>query len=74
MRTNLPAQRSSFIGRKRALVTLRGLFRRGRVVTLVGAPGVGKTRLALHHAHGCVQRNAYGGGVWLVDACHPATD
>ena len=68
MRTNLPAQRSSFIGRKRALETLRALLRRGRLVTLVGAPGVGKTRLALQHALACAAKKAYPGGVWLVDA------
>ena len=46
----LPAERSSFVGRRRELAELRGLLSEGRLVTLVGPGGVGKTRLALRGA------------------------
>jgi len=44
----MPSQATSFIGRDKALHEVTALLRRGpRLVTLVGPPGVGKTRLAL---------------------------
>ncbi len=45
----LPAARTSYIGREQEHARLYDLFFtvRARLVTLVGAPGVGKTRLAL---------------------------
>src|SRR5262249_16912332 len=46
-RHNLPAQVSSFVGRERELGELQGLLAHTRALTLVGAGGVGKTRLAL---------------------------
>jgi predicted ATPase len=51
--------RTSFVGRKRQLETLRALFRRGRVVTLVGAPGVGTTRDAFNQAYPQGHRSAW---------------
>ncbi|MGW4489882.1 LuxR C-terminal-related transcriptional regulator [Amycolatopsis sp. NPDC004368] len=42
----LPAELTSFIGRRRELVEIRRLLSAGRLVTLTGAGGVGKTRLA----------------------------
>ena len=47
---NLPNQVSSFVGRERQLDELRQLLSRARMVTLTGAGGVGKTRLALQLA------------------------
>jgi predicted ATPase len=38
-----------FIGRSRDLATLAGLLERERLVTILGPPGMGKTRLAEHH-------------------------
>lgn len=64
-RTNLPDQVSSFIGRARELVELRELLAGARVVTLTGAGGVGKTRLALRL--GAEVLDGSGDGVWLVD-------
>ena len=64
-RTNLPEEISSFVGRERELVELRELLGVSRVVTLTGAGGVGKTRLAQRLAGESV-----GGpvdGVWFVD-------
>ncbi len=44
----MPSQATSFLGRDKALYEVTALLRRGpRLVTLVGPPGVGKTRLAL---------------------------
>jgi predicted ATPase len=45
--SNLPAERSSFIGRASEIATLRRLLDRNRLVTLTGIGGGGKTRLAL---------------------------
>lgn len=47
---NLPSRLSSFVGRDREIDELVGLLDGERLVTLVGAPGVGKTRLALQVA------------------------
>ena len=62
---NLPAQLATFVGRERELEELRGLVATTRLVTLTGAGGAGKTRLALHVAAGLV--DGFGDGVWLVD-------
>jgi hypothetical protein len=44
----LPRSMTAFVGRERELDELRSLFREGkRLVTLVGAGGIGKSRLAL---------------------------
>jgi predicted ATPase/DNA-binding SARP family transcriptional activator len=47
---NLPARRSRFIGRRRELAELQGLLRTRRLVSVIGPPGSGKTRLALEAA------------------------
>lgn len=48
--TNLPAQLTSFIGRERELADIQRLLLHSHLVTLVGAGGCGKTRLALRVA------------------------
>jgi hypothetical protein len=45
--TILPLELSSFIGREREVVELRGLVGKTRLLTLTGPGGCGKTRLAL---------------------------
>lgn len=45
--THLPIQLTSFIGRERELADVQRLLRDSHLVTLVGAGGCGKTRLAL---------------------------
>jgi predicted ATPase/DNA-binding SARP family transcriptional activator len=44
---SLPAELTRFIGRQRELADVRALLSRSRLVTLTGAAGSGKTRLAL---------------------------
>jgi hypothetical protein len=62
---NLPAQLASFIGRDRELSEVRALLGSCRLVTLTGAGGCGKTRLALQLAAGLLDES--GDGVWLVE-------
>lgn len=47
---NLPLPLTSFVGREAELVEVRGLVRRGHLLTLTGVGGCGKTRLALEAA------------------------
>src|SRR5579875_2526796 len=47
---NLPAPLTSFVGRVRELAEVERLLEEGRLVTLTGVGGVGKTRLALETA------------------------
>ena len=68
---NLPMELSSFIGRKRELAEVREHMRRGRLVTLTGVGGSGKTRLALATAAELLGQ--FPDGVWLVELA-PLTD
>ncbi|MDT5017302.1 MAG: hypothetical protein QOD39_3462, partial [Mycobacterium sp.] len=47
---NFPAQLTSFVGRTSETAEIRALLSSSRLVTLTGAGGVGKTRLAIHLA------------------------
>ncbi|MFF5965205.1 ATP-binding protein [Streptomyces collinus] len=62
---NLPAPFTSFVGRRAEVAEVRRLLGVGRLLTLTGAGGVGKTRLALEVAAASVK--AFPDGVWLVD-------
>lgn len=62
---NLRASLTSFVGREAELDRIGGQLAAGRLVTLVGPGGVGKTRLAVTAAAGLATRMS--GGVWLVD-------
>ncbi len=63
----LPVQLTSFIGRAEELAELRELLAddQTRLLTLTGAGGCGKTRLALRVGEEMAQ--AYRHGVWLVE-------
>jgi predicted ATPase/class 3 adenylate cyclase/DNA-binding CsgD family transcriptional regulator len=69
--TNLPVQLTSFVGRDAQLTQLRELLAQNRVVTLTGAGGVGKTRLAIQVA--AAMAPEFSDGVWYVDLA-PITD
>jgi non-specific serine/threonine protein kinase len=62
---NLPYQLTSFIGREQEIAQLEELVTANRLVTLTGAGGAGKTRLALEVAAQVVE--SYRDGVWLVE-------
>ena len=68
---NLPVQLTSFVGRQAEMHEVRQLLAGNRLVTLTGAGGAGKTRLAVE----IVARIAaeFGDGVWYVDLA-PITD
>ncbi|MEO3766548.1 BTAD domain-containing putative transcriptional regulator [Streptomyces sp. B5E4] len=65
VRGNLPAPHGELIGREESVAAVRGLLATGRLVTLTGPGGVGKTRLALETARGLP--GAFPDGVWLVE-------
>jgi predicted ATPase len=64
--SNLPVQRTGFVGREREVEAARDLLLRGnvRLVTITGPGGIGKTRLALQVASGLVER--FPGGIHFV--------
>ena len=64
-RHNLPNQQTSFVGREQDLAELKELVGRNRLLTLVGAGGVGKTRLTLRV--GSELLDQFPDGVWFVD-------
>ncbi|MGW4485371.1 ATP-binding protein [Amycolatopsis sp. NPDC004368] len=61
----LPAELTSFIGRQRELIEIRRLLSAGRLVTLTGAGGVGKTRLAIRAAGEVA--HTFPDEVWLIE-------
>ena len=71
--SNLPLQLTSFIGRETETEELKRLLQeeKFRLLTLVGAGGCGKTRLALQIAEQIVPD--YPDGTWFVDLT-PVTD
>lgn len=62
---NLPAPATRLIGREREVAQARALLEEARLVTLVGAGGCGKTRLALAMGEGLLAR--YPDGIWFID-------
>ena len=62
---NLPAQRTSFVGRERELAEVKMALAMTRLVTLTGTGGSGKTRLALEASRDLT--GAYPDGVWFVE-------
>jgi ATP-dependent Clp protease ATP-binding subunit ClpA len=68
---NLPNSTTSFIGREKEMKEVRDLFQKSRIVTLTGAGGCGKTRLAREIASMLVEE--YKDGVWFIDLS-PITD
>jgi predicted ATPase/class 3 adenylate cyclase/Tfp pilus assembly protein PilF len=62
---NLPRPLTRFIGREGALATVESLLSANRLVTLAGAGGCGKTRVAFEVARRKLE--TYADGVWLVE-------
>jgi predicted ATPase/class 3 adenylate cyclase/DNA-binding CsgD family transcriptional regulator len=67
----LPAQLTSFVGRQEQLTQVRELLSENRLLTLTGAGGAGKTRLAIEVAGQLT--GEFSDGVWYVDLA-PITD
>ena len=68
---HLPVQLTSFVGREAEMNDVRRILADNRLVTLTGAGGAGKTRLAVQVAAQIA--GGFAGGVWLVDLA-PITD
>src|SRR5439155_2649904 len=62
---NLPYRLTSFVGREQEIAQLEELVTAHRLVTLTGAGGAGKTRLAIEVASRLI--DAFPDGVWLVE-------
>jgi predicted ATPase/DNA-binding CsgD family transcriptional regulator len=63
--TNFPVQLTSFIGREREIADVKHLLFSSHLVTLTGAGGSGKTRLAIQIANSVSE--TFPDGVWLAD-------
>jgi len=63
--TNFPVQLTSFIGREREITDIQRLLTYSHLVTLTGAGGSGKTRLAIQIANSVSE--TFADGVWLAD-------
>jgi predicted ATPase/DNA-binding CsgD family transcriptional regulator len=64
-KTNLLAARTSLVGRETELAVIAGLVESGRLVTVAGAGGVGKTRCALAIGERLLEQLP--AGVWVVE-------
>ncbi|HEV2037204.1 MAG TPA: adenylate/guanylate cyclase domain-containing protein, partial [Candidatus Eremiobacteraceae bacterium] len=62
---NLPLQVTSFVGREQEVEELKERLKKSRLVTLAGAAGVGKTRLALQVGADILEQ--FEDGVWLIE-------
>lgn len=62
---NLPQHLASFVGRDVELATIREMIQSGRLVTLLGAGGAGKTRIAIQAAADLLE--SFADGAWLVE-------
>jgi predicted ATPase/class 3 adenylate cyclase len=64
-RHNLPAPLTSFVGRQAEIDAVADRVTEGRLITLVGPGGAGKTRLAIEAARRLL--GEFPDGVWLAD-------
>jgi non-specific serine/threonine protein kinase len=62
--SNLPVQLTSFVGREPELTELAAALRQARLVTIAGASGLGKTRLAVELARQMLPEHP--DGVWFA--------
>jgi NB-ARC domain-containing protein len=68
---HLPVHLTNFVGRDAELAQVRELLAENRLVTMTGAGGVGKTRLAIQVA--AQLAGEFGDAIWYVDLA-PITD
>ena len=61
----LPAELTSFVGRRQQLTEIRRLLSSSRLLTLTGVGGAGKTRLALRTAR--KMQRAFPDGAWFIE-------
>ncbi|MGE0001348.1 MAG: adenylate/guanylate cyclase domain-containing protein, partial [Fimbriimonadaceae bacterium] len=64
-RHNIPESLTTFVGRAEVSARLEGVLDEARLVSLTGAGGCGKTRLAIHVARRVLER--FEDGVWFVE-------
>ncbi|MGE5462045.1 MAG: adenylate/guanylate cyclase domain-containing protein [Syntrophothermus sp.] len=62
---NLPAQLTSFVGRRKELEDVRKLLQHAPLLTLIGPGGTGKTRLSIQAAGELIPQ--YVDGTWFVE-------
>src|ERR1700738_614834 len=62
---NLPADATTFVGRRRELAEVKRRLTTARLVSLVGPGGVGKTRLGIRIATDLAR--GFADGAWLVE-------
>jgi predicted ATPase/class 3 adenylate cyclase len=65
VRNNLPAATTGFVGRERELADLRQAVGGGRLITITGMGGSGKTRMALRLAEAMLAD--FSDGVWFAE-------
>ena len=63
---NLPSMSAELVGRENELAALADLLARGRLVTIVGPGGVGKTAAAIAVGRGLKASAAFPDGIWLA--------
>lgn len=61
----LPAEFTSFVGRRQEMTEIRRLLSKSRLVTLTGVGGVGKTRLAARV--GAALRRTFADDAWMIE-------
>jgi len=64
-KSNLPEELGLLCGREKDVDAIRALLAQHHLVSIVGAGGIGKTRLAQTVAHG--YRDTFPDGVWMVE-------
>ncbi|MBK7975130.1 MAG: hypothetical protein IPK07_18230 [Deltaproteobacteria bacterium] len=62
---NLPVQLTQFVGREKTMAEVVAALERAHLVTLTGAGGAGKTRLAVQLGGELLERFTH--GVWLIE-------
>ncbi len=65
--TNLPHQLNKFIGREQEMIEVKELLSTTQLLTLTGAGGCGKTRLALEIGRDASSTMAFKDGAWWVE-------